>query len=63
MLIFINTPAMAMSLALHTLDEAGQESRPERRTAMRGRRRVARISDTNTNRRGSWLARSLRLAH
>ena len=64
MLIFINTPAMAMSLGLRTLDEHGQVSRSVRRAATAERRRRTAVSDRSaTRRRGSWLARSLRLAH
>lgn len=64
MLIFLNTPALATSLGLRGFDETVRDSRPGRRTATRGRRRAGHPSRRHREgRRGSWLARSLRLAH
>jgi|KBSMisStaDraftv2_1062788.scaffolds.fasta_scaffold8200161_1 hypothetical protein len=60
MLIFINKPALAMSLALRSLDEGVQEPRPGRRTRVRAQR----TSGTKAiGSRGWRLAKSLRLAH
>jgi hypothetical protein len=62
MLIFINTPALARSLGLSSFDEALPGPRPERRRAVGDRRRVA-LPRAKRWVRGSWLARSLHLAH
>lgn len=64
MLIFINRPAAAMSLALRSFDEGGQESRPGHRTGTpRARRGARRTSGAHATGRLRWrLARSLHLA-
>ncbi len=63
MLIFINTPALAMSLGLRSLDEGGQESRRGRRTTVRGPRRARRTSGAQvTGRHRWWPVRSPHLA-
>ena len=60
MLIFINTPGLAMSLGLRTLDEGVRESRKGHRT---GERAEPTSGRNVTGRRGWRLARSLRIAH
>ena len=62
MLAFINTPTLARSLALRSLDEGAEESRPRHRGATGAPRRAGRATD-RTGRRSRWLAKSLRLAH
>jgi hypothetical protein len=63
MLIFTNTPALAMSLGLRSLDEGGQQSRRGRRTTVRGERRARRTSGTHaTGRHRWWPVRSAHLA-
>jgi hypothetical protein len=64
MLIFINTPALTMTLGLRSLDEGGQESGRGRRTTVRGELRARRTSDTpETGRHRWWPVRSPHLAN
>ncbi len=63
MLIFINTPALAMTLGLRSLEEGGRESRRGRRTTVRGQRRARRTSGAHViGRHRWWPVRSAHLA-